>query len=84
MESKELTIVIVTFKSEDKIFSCLKSISNEISHSLESGVPEGINPITQALKLLTVLTVSTNALVVPEWDIATTTSSLFNELADIN
>ena len=30
MESKELTIVIVTFKSEDKIFSCLKSISNEI------------------------------------------------------
>ena len=31
MESKELTIVIVTFKSEDKIFSCLKSISNEIS-----------------------------------------------------
>ena len=31
MESKELTIVIVTFKSEEKIFSCLKSISNEIS-----------------------------------------------------
>ncbi len=30
MESKELTIVIVTFKSEDKIFDCLKSISNEI------------------------------------------------------
>ena len=31
MESKDLTIVIVTFKSEEKIFSCLKSISNEIS-----------------------------------------------------
>ena len=31
MESKELTIVIVTFKSEEKILSCLKSISNEIS-----------------------------------------------------
>ena len=30
MESKELTIIIVTFKSEDKIFGCLKSISNEI------------------------------------------------------
>ncbi len=30
MESKELTIVIVTFKSEYKIFDCLKSISNEI------------------------------------------------------
>ena len=30
MESKELTIVIVTFKSEEKIFDCLKSISNEI------------------------------------------------------
>ena len=26
MESKELTIVIVTFKSEKKIFNCLKSI----------------------------------------------------------
>ena len=31
MESKELTIVIVTFKSEEKILNCLKSISNEIS-----------------------------------------------------
>ena len=30
MESKELTIVIVTFKSEEKITNCLKSISNEI------------------------------------------------------
>ena len=30
MESKELTIIIVTFKSEDRIFNCLKSISNEI------------------------------------------------------
>ena len=30
MESKDLTIVIVTFKSENKIQSCLKSISNEI------------------------------------------------------
>ncbi len=30
MESKELTVVIVTFKSEDKIFNCLKSISKEI------------------------------------------------------
>ena len=30
MESKELTIVIVTYKSEEKIFDCLKSISNEI------------------------------------------------------
>ena len=29
MESKELTIVIVTFKSEEKIFNCLKSISDE-------------------------------------------------------
>ncbi len=30
MESNDLTIVIVTFKSEDKISHCLKSISNEI------------------------------------------------------
>ena len=30
MESKELTIVIVTLKSENKILNCLKSISNEI------------------------------------------------------
>ena len=30
MESKELTIVIVTFKSEDRIKNCLKSISNDI------------------------------------------------------
>ena len=30
MEFKELTIVIVTFKSEEKIFNCLNSISNEI------------------------------------------------------
>ena len=30
MESKELTIVIVTFKSDKKILSCLDSISNEI------------------------------------------------------
>ena len=30
MESKDLTIVIVTFKSENKIQNCLKSISNEI------------------------------------------------------
>ena len=30
MESKDLTIVIVTFKSEEKIFTCLKSISNKI------------------------------------------------------
>ena len=29
MESNELTIVIVTFKSEDKIINCLKSISQE-------------------------------------------------------
>ena len=28
MESKELTIVIVTFKSDEKIINCLKSISN--------------------------------------------------------
>lgn len=31
MESKELTIIIVTFKSEEKILNCLKSISNKIS-----------------------------------------------------
>ena len=30
MESKDLTIVIVTFKSEEKIFNCLNSISNKI------------------------------------------------------
>ena len=30
MESKDLTIVIVTFKSEEKISNCLKSIPNEI------------------------------------------------------
>ena len=30
MESKDLTIVIVTFKSEEKIFKCLNSISNKI------------------------------------------------------
>ena len=29
MESQELTIIIVTFKSEDKIINCLKSISQE-------------------------------------------------------
>ncbi len=29
MKSNELTIVIVTFKSEDKIINCLKSISQE-------------------------------------------------------
>ena len=31
MESKDLTIVIVTYKSDEKIFNCLKSISDEIS-----------------------------------------------------
>ena len=31
MEIKELTIVIVTFKSEDKIFSCLDSIPENIN-----------------------------------------------------
>jgi GT2 family glycosyltransferase len=30
MESKELTIVIVTYKSEEKIFDCLRSISENI------------------------------------------------------
>ena len=30
MESKELTIVIVSFKSEEKIFDCLKSIPDNI------------------------------------------------------
>ena len=30
MESKELTIVIVTFKSDEKIINCLKSISFNI------------------------------------------------------
>ena len=29
MESKELTVVIVTFKSEEKISNCLKSISSD-------------------------------------------------------
>ena len=31
MESKELTVVIVTFKSENKIFDCLDSIANNLS-----------------------------------------------------
>ena len=31
MNSKKLTIVIVTFKSEEKISNCLKSIPSEIS-----------------------------------------------------
>ncbi len=31
MESKELTIVIVTFKSDKKIFSCLNSIPSDVS-----------------------------------------------------
>jgi GT2 family glycosyltransferase len=31
MESKELSIVIVTFKSEGKIFNCLDSIPNSIN-----------------------------------------------------
>ena len=30
MDSNKLTIVIVTFKSEEKIFNCLKSISTDI------------------------------------------------------
>ena len=30
MESKELTVVIVTFKSENKIFDCLESISSDL------------------------------------------------------
>ena len=30
METKDLTIVTVTFKSEEKILNCLNSISNEI------------------------------------------------------
>ena len=30
MESKELTIIIVTFKSDDKIIKCLNSITKEI------------------------------------------------------
>ena len=29
MESKDLTVVIVTYKSEEKILNCLRSISNE-------------------------------------------------------
>ena len=33
MESKNLTIVIVTFKSEDKIFNCLKSIDPKIKNN---------------------------------------------------
>ena len=31
MESNELTVVIVTFKSEKKIFSCLNSIPSNIN-----------------------------------------------------
>ena len=31
MESKELTIIIVTFKSETRVMNCLRSISKEIS-----------------------------------------------------
>ena len=31
MESNELTVVIVTFKSEDKIFSCLDSIPTNVT-----------------------------------------------------
>ena len=31
MESKDLSIVIVTFKSEDIISKCLKSIPNDIN-----------------------------------------------------
>ena len=30
MESKELTVVIVTFKSESKVIDCLKSIPSDI------------------------------------------------------
>ena len=30
MESKDLTIVIVTFKSDEKVINCLNSISDEI------------------------------------------------------
>ena len=30
MESNELTIIIVTFKSEEKVINCLNSIPNEI------------------------------------------------------
>ena len=30
MESKDLTVVIVTFKSENKIFDCLESIANNL------------------------------------------------------
>ena len=30
MESKELTVVIVTFKSENKIFDCLESIVSDL------------------------------------------------------
>ena len=31
MESRELTVIIVTFKSETRVINCLKSISKEIS-----------------------------------------------------
>ena len=31
MESNDLTVVIVTFKSESKIFSCIDSIPNDLS-----------------------------------------------------
>ena len=31
MESNDLTVVIVTYKSENKIFSCLNSIPSEIN-----------------------------------------------------
>ncbi len=30
MRIKELTVIIVTFKSEDKVFSCLDSLSNDV------------------------------------------------------
>ena len=31
MESNDLTVVIVTYRSENKIFSCLNSIPGEIN-----------------------------------------------------
>ena len=31
MESKDLTVVIVTYRSENKIFSCLNSVPSEIN-----------------------------------------------------
>ncbi len=31
MESREVTIIIVTFRSEARVMNCLKSISKEIS-----------------------------------------------------